>query len=570
MRNLLIILLSCQLISCLSFKGEQEIVYDQLQQWDMILYEKPDEVLDSLNSLNHKNLSRKNEAYYSLLITIARNKAGIIDKDDSVISLAVDWYKKGRDYRNICRSILYKGLVNDKLNLLTPMLYPDLRMAERIYFLKNIQDDDFKSQIYTCLGRVLMSNKSSSFPDLISSTKRVKIIEEHFEKSIELNSKLDYHIEVQRAKLELMELYLIQNKKDRFLTLLRSFNIIDSLSPNIKYDVYDKLQKYYSQENDQNRSIEYLKKMLDICIDVPSDKTRNSHLFSQIASKYISINNSDSALLYTKLTLKFTENSSENPLLLNYELLTNPHFEVRDFKLAFDYNQKQILSFLTYHTEMDKNRVGDLQSRLGNLVQMQIKLETTIIILSTSILILALFFSLTFIFLVKKNKTIQLEREDCMEKSKVLESKLKRTNLINKLRETSGEALPKLVVDLNKHANRSRKFSNELSDDLNETLTTLRSLSKDKLSEVANSDSFISANPNIKYLPTLSDMEIVVLILFDLKFSPKEISELLNNTQSSVRAIKARIKEKILSTKNLPFDPESTFLIFRKEPNHRS
>ncbi len=157
-----------------------------------------------------------------------------------------------------------------------------------------------------------------------------------------------------------------------------------------------------------------------------------------------------------------------------------------------------------------------------------------------------------------------------MEKSKVLENELKRTNLINKLRETSGEALPKLVVDVNKHANRSRKFSNELSDDLNETLTTLRSLSKDKLSEIARSESFISANPNIKYLSTLSDMEIVVLILFDLKFSPKEISELLNNTQSSVRAIKARIKEKILTTKNLPFEPENTFLIFNKEPNHRS
>jgi len=53
-------------------------------------------------------------------------------------------------------------------------------------------------------------------------------------------------------------------------------------------------------------------------------------------------------------------------------------------------------------------------------------------------------------------------------------------------------------------------------------------------------------------------------------FRSKEMSDLLNNTQASERAIKTKIKDEIITTENLPFDLEITFLIFSKDHNHHS
>jgi len=572
MQKIPAIIISCLLLSCSSFKGEQGKIYDKLQAWDKILYEKPEEILDSLATLSSQDLSKKNRAYYSLLLTIARNKADITEKDDSVISVAVDWYKKRKDYRNTCRSILYKGLLINEVNLRDSYLCYDLKEAERIFYKYNIQDNDFKSQIYTCLGKAYLFNTSSDIilidPRVKTVERTVKIPEEYFIKSINLNTKLNYHKEVQRAKLELSEVY-IQNKKEMALALLNSFGNPDTLAPNIKYDLFDIFQNYYSFQNEQNKSIECLKKMLEIRDKTLSGKSNEVNLYSKIASKYIIINNPDSALFYAKLALKFTEDSTENSLHPNYGLLANTYSLVGDYKSAFEYNQKYIRSFLSYRAKMDKDKVTVPKSWIRKKADMEAKVERENNRLWITVFILVLSCSLATLFLRKKIKTAQFAREDYKKKIEILEDELKRSNFISQLRETSVGALPKLVDDINKHANRSRKFSSELSDDMNDTLNNIRSLSKDNLSVLAHSDNFVSTNPNVKYLTTLSDMEIIVLILFDLKFSSKEISELLSNSQSSVRSMKARIKGKILAIEGLPYDPKITFSIFSKDHNHR-
>ncbi len=572
MQKFLTIIFSCLLLSCSSFKGEQGKIYDKLQEWDKILYEKPEEIVDSLATLSSKDLSNKNKAYYSLLLTIARNKADITEKNDSIISIAVDWYKKRKDYRNTCRSILYKGLLINEKNLRDSYLCYDLKEAERIFYKFNIQDNDFKSQIYSCLGKAYLFNTSSDVilidPRVKTVERTVKIPEEYFIKSININKKLNNYKEVQRAKLELSEVY-IQNKEEMALALLNSFGNPDTLTPNIKYDLFDIFQTYYSFKKEHNKSIECLKKMLEIRGKTLISKSKEVNLYSKIASKYIIINNPDSALFYAKLSLKFTEDSTENSLHPNYKLLANTYSLLGDYKSAFEYNQKYIHSFLSFRADMDKDKVKVPKSWLGKRSDKEAKVEKENNRLWITVFILVLSFSLAILFIRKKIKAAQFEREEYKKKIVILEGELKRTNFISQLLETSVGALPKLVDDVNKHANRSRKFSSELSDDMNDTLNSIRSLSKDNLSVLAHSDNFISANPNVKYLTTLSDMEIVILILFDLKFSSKEISELLSNSQSSVRAMKTRIKGKILAIDDLPYDPKITFNIFSKDQNHR-
>jgi len=575
MQKFLIISLSCLLVSCSSFKGEQGKIYDKLQSWDKVLYEKPGAILDSLKTIYPQELSDKNKAYYSLLITIARNKSDITEKSDSTISFAVYWYRDGKDYRNICRSVLYKDIVKENLNNEDSFTFIDLQNSEKIFYRYNVQDSDFESQIYTCLGKGYLKVYYSSSD--ISSVKIVPMRDQEaktyidcLKKSIDINRRLNYPVEVQKAKIELSKIYLSQQKKKEAFDILNSFGNPDSLSLKIKYDLYYAFKEYYSSVEDYIMTIEYLKRMLEVDKLVVIDNLQPSSLYRQIGLFYKITNQPDSALLYAKLALKSAQEYSEGTIHSDISLLAGACAATGDYKSAYENSEKVLRSYLVSQSRNNKDKVLVSKSWLSHQGERPHRLEREKSRLSIIVILLLLGFSFVFLLLMKKRRTSLKERSDSEKQIAALQTELKKARFVNLIHETSVGALPKLVDDVNKHASRTRKFSSELSDDLNDTINNIRSFSKNNLSAIAQSETFLSANPNVKCLTSLSDLEIIILILVDLKFSTKEISDLLNNTQASVRAIKTKIKDKILATENLPFDPEITFRIFSKDQNHRN
>lgn len=570
MQKIPAIIISCLLLSCSSFKGEQGKIYDKLQVWDKILYEKPEEILDSLTTLTSKDMSKKNRAYYSLLITIARNKAEITEKDDSVISVAVDWYKRGRDNRNICRSILYKGLVINRSNLLDTMLYYKLKDAERIFYKYNIQDNDFKSQIYTLLGRIYISNRIYS-SDEVTFDRTFKIPEEYIIKSIVINNKLLNKSETQKAKLELFEIKMLQKKGEEALAILNSLGDPELLPLDVRFNIYRAYYSYYTTSfNDYEKSIFYLHKIIEIRKNTDKLEPSLSYFYRLTVKRYSEISKRDSSLFYSKLALKAAEESYEKTAFANYKYLADAYASVGDYKSAYENSQKVFTNYLLSTSMQDKKvlkKVNVELSEVKNVLKTE-KRKSSILAISSFLIVIC--FSIVIIKSRKKSRLALKELADYQNQIASLDGELKKTKFIKLLHETLVGALPKLIDDVNKQASRSRKFSREVSDDLNDSISNVRSLTKNNLSAITHSKAFLTANPNVKYLNSLSDMEIIILVLFDLKFSSKEIADLLNTTQSSVRAIKARIKEKILSTEGLPFDPESTFLIFSKDQNQRN
>ncbi len=568
MQKIPAIIISCLLLSCSSFKGEQGKIYDKLQVWDKILYEKPEEILDSLATLSSKDLSKKNRAYYSLLLTIARNKADITEKDDSIISVAVEWYKKRKDYRNTCRSILYKGLVINRRNLLDTMLYYNLLDAERIFYTNNIKDNDFKSQIHTVLGHIFRYNKLYTSEE-VTFDMTFKVPERHFIKSTTINTKLNNQEEIQKVKLEMFGIKTLQKKQKEALAILNSFGNPDSLSLRIKYELFRAYDSYYRAEKDLTKSIEYLKKVIEIRKIVKEFEPSLSFFYKTLSDRYLQLGKPDSALFYNKIALKSAEENYEKTVCAYYKYLSDAYASNGDYKSALENSRKVLPSYLSASSKVEKRSLLNIKKELTKTKNSLTKTKMTGVILGITIFLLLICSSIIIFRLRKKYWSTFLEHENALSQISTLKGQLTRTNFINQIHETTIEALPRLVDDINKHANRSRKFSSELSDDINDSLNNIRSLSKDNLSVLAHSENFISANPNVKYLTTLSDMEIVVLILYDLKFSSKEISELLSNSQSSVRSMKTRIKGKILAIEGLPFDPINTFSIFSKDHNHR-
>ncbi len=572
MQKIPAIIISCLLLSCSSFKGEQGKIYDKLQEWDKILYEKPEEIVDSLATLSLKDMSKKNRAYYSLLYTIARNKVGITETDDSVISVAVEWYKNKKVYRNTCRSILYRGLVIDRTNRNDSLLYYKLLEAERTFYNKNVQDNDFKCQIYTLLGRIYLTNRIYS-PEEIAFDRTHRVSEEYIIKSLAINNKLSNKIETQKAKLELSQIKVLQKKDKEALAILNSFGDLEQLSPFIRYNLYRAYYYYiYSQTSliDHEKAIFYLHKIIEIRKKNNRFEPMLSHFYRLTARSFLYINKVDSSLFYAKLAVKTAEEANEKNSFVNYKLLADIYASVGDFKSANENSKEFFTSYLRTSSLQDTKLLRKTKFELSEVKDILKREKSITKILTISSFLLVACFSLIIIRSRKKNRRALKELAYCQNQIADLDDELKKTKFIKLLHETLVGALPRFIDDINKQASRSRKYSHELSDDLNSSINSIRSHTKSNFSAITHTKSFLIANPNVKYLISLSDMEIIILVLFDLKFNSKEIADLLNTTQSSVRAIKTRIKEKILLTEGLPFNPENTFRIFSKDQNQRS
>ena len=106
MRSLLLILSACLLTGCASVK-----VNNILEDVESYIFERPDSALAVLESIDRSDLrSRRSEAHHALLHAMALDKNYIDVTDDSLASVAVNYYRKHRPKKYLAQSLYYKGL----------------------------------------------------------------------------------------------------------------------------------------------------------------------------------------------------------------------------------------------------------------------------------------------------------------------------------------------------------------------------------------------------------------------------------------------------------------------------
>ena len=110
-----------------------------------LMPQHPDSALMLLEQIENKeNLSRKDKAHYSLLLTEAEDKTYVTHTTDSLISIAADYYEKTDDLGRKAKAWYYKGRINQDLG------HP-LKAQE--YYLKALRDEE-KIEDHALLGRI--------------------------------------------------------------------------------------------------------------------------------------------------------------------------------------------------------------------------------------------------------------------------------------------------------------------------------------------------------------------------------------------------------------------------------
>ena len=143
-----LLLILVALMSC----NDPKPITDTLHRAEALMSESPDSAWTLLNTISPDEMGQnRNRAFYALLYTQAQDKTYRDETNDSLISIAVDYYRDTDDVRHKFLSYYYKGRVhfNTKDYLGATTCYME---AEQL--ADEVGDDYLAGLLYAELGRI--------------------------------------------------------------------------------------------------------------------------------------------------------------------------------------------------------------------------------------------------------------------------------------------------------------------------------------------------------------------------------------------------------------------------------
>ena len=143
-----LLLILVALMSC----NDPKPITDTLHRAEALMNESPDSAWTLLNTISPDEMGQnRNRAFYALLYTQAQDKTYRDETNDSLISIAVDYYRDTDDVRRKFLSYYYKGRVHfnakDYLNATTCYMEAEQLVDE-------VGDDYLAGLLYSELGRI--------------------------------------------------------------------------------------------------------------------------------------------------------------------------------------------------------------------------------------------------------------------------------------------------------------------------------------------------------------------------------------------------------------------------------
>jgi hypothetical protein len=177
-----------------------------------------------------------------------------------------------------------------------------------------------------------------------------------------------------------------------------------------------------------------------------------------------------------------------------------------------------------------------------------------------AVMIIGVLTSITFL-LIKRVRNFRNESHKAKSDIIKAENEVNKMKFVNELNEMSTGLLNQLMRSVSIEADRSRAGASDTADRLAQCIVQTKKSSKELIAEIVQNN-FISNYPNLQYLSNLTDFEKVIFVLLDNGYTIRQIATLLDRTQSCISGEKSKIKEKILSRQDLPFNPKAMFFIF--------
>ncbi len=512
--------------------SKDSAIYNSLLTVEQIMHDKPDSALAILKSINSENISSEKEnALYALLLTQVQDKNHVRKKNDSLISIAVDYYQSTNEHYHKMLAYYHKAKINLNNNKYSTS-FINLRKAEKEAIA--IGDNHYLGLIYRnfIFIYIRLNNNSERLRYALLSynsyTKAGTQDDINWAKSY--LAWAHYQFKDYKTCISLAQ-EIIDNATVRKNNAL----IIDALR--LSALSYSSMKHYRESISCYNRA----KKIRETSL--------TSVDYHVLGMSYYRLGKRDSATICMN-TLK----------------ILNPSDKRLQYRLSNKYSEKylQSLDSLTYASDK-KNRLASaipainatdaidnyfkLEQEYQNKLISEQKIKLTLVFIT---LILVLAFTIATIIILKKNHKKDIENK------MLLISDLK--NSLNSTGENANE-LQKVIANLykSKFEDLDRLCSNyyEYKGNTNERdrvykeITNIISKTGTKGNTIKEIEKFINTYQNNllknfkKDFPKISEDEYLMFIYLIAGFSPRAISVFIDKELDVVYNKKSRLKKKI-------------------------
>jgi len=313
-----------------------------------------------------------------------------------------------------------------------------------------------------------------------------------------------------------------------------------------------------------------LKRAIDIFIEY--DRKRFlSHAYSLLAGLYLKKKQAEVALFYI---LKNRELSEEQGYLDNlrdaYGMLAEYYFLKKDYKQVFENKNMEIeLNDSIYNSDMSA-KIAEMQTKyemekkekeieilsMNNEIQsLEIKKNTTQIYLLFIAVVIVVLLLLISQLLLNRKRLKQKQTQTELEKSKMLENKLKEENAFQSKQLTThainmlqkNKLLQELDADLktfnNKANSESKNKLNSLRRQINRNMNSEKDWDLFKLYFENVNENFYTTLKDKSNELTSGDLKLAALIKLNLNI--KEAAAVLNISPDSLRKARYRLRKKL-------------------------
>ena len=538
------ILITCIVMLILSScKHTEDNVEKKLAEWDTILSSDPYSILDSLNEISSNSFKNENHAYHSLLLTIARDKAYVDFESDKRINRVVRYYdsQNTRDNNHV-RALLYQGIVRKRLGITDSSLYLPLRRAETLFKGLRKQRPETGYMLHYFIGDTYFNNNNFS------------VSNDYFNKALEYAKEEKDETHIVDAYLALFWNNLLQkdmNLAKERLDSIGTYNINDDK----EFYILNAQSSFHHMQGNVEKALSYDKQQLSL-VEKQIGDVDISKLYYSISSKYISLQNSDSAKHYADLAILNLNQNNSSELYLYYKNLADVAQMGGELELAIDYLSSSLNSYQNSVHDVLNNEIKEAERKYDlSLAENSIlKSQQTAIFwsLATLIVIVILLIVLIVNRKIKNNarEKMMILRHDAAQRkleAKLMKEDANKMEWLISIYSYLSERLTNLQDNFEALSQRYVSSHPKVHDSMTSILHNMANDLKEMYNEIHPDDETFAqyTGLSVEESSIFNSNEKMMIMLLASKANNKQIATFMNSSLESVRTRKSQLKRKM-------------------------
>lgn len=522
------------LILLLSSCRQEKAAHPSVLKADTLMEHYPDSALLILESIQEPaRMKKADRALYALLLTQAYDKKDIIHTNDSLIRVAVDYYKDGSDNYRETQSLYYLARVyEDTKNVVFSI--------KVLLKAKDVLNKVYKNDRLACLINSSLANqyKKQGFYD-----KAMEAGKKAFNNCVYRNDPADIFFPLDYIG----SIFVLRNENDSALHYYNKALEIAEMQSDSSWIAHylSEISKIYLSETDFQNAYRYITKAIDF---EPNEETRLIY-YGDKGGLFYKMQEQDSARYYL---IKSLESDDIETLYLSSLTLFEIEKDKGNYKKAVEYIEINNIMGDSIHVLSEQSEISKLLNEHAidaytKKMDFREKRKTARIILSSFVVFVALAFVFMVIDKRRKSHIIKLQKQLMHNRSGILKANQKKGGAKNRaselvvLKRICMENIQTSMELFKKNALYKEIRAMDRLGNANINLSFLqRNEIKDTIYE-AFPDAFFC----LRDLYHLTPDDAFCCILYALNLSNRTVSGCMGVAAGAIKTRKSRLKNKI-------------------------